>query len=110
MYLSGFEKDGVRYSSSEHYIQAKKAKLFNDDATQTKILNATSPYETKCLGAKVKQFDLDTWKCCAKDIVMMAVTSKFQQNATMTEMLKKKQWESKLWKLVEIICAVQVCH
>ena len=96
MYLSGFEKDGVRYSRSEHYIQAKKAELFNDDVTETKILNATLPYEAKCLGAKVKQFDLDTWKHCAKDIAVTAVRSKFQQNATMTEMLKKKQWESKL--------------
>ena len=32
MYPAGFDRDGIQYKSSEHYIQAMKAETFNDDA------------------------------------------------------------------------------
>ena len=55
MHAYGFEKDGVYCNSSEHYIQAKKAELFDDDVSKTKILGTSSPFEAKQLGSHVKK-------------------------------------------------------
>ena len=46
----------------EQYIQSEKAKLFDDDISQAKIMGEVNPYKMKKLGAKVKKFNMDKWR------------------------------------------------
>ena len=75
-----FSVDNVTYYSSEQYIQSKKANLFNDDATEQKIMLTNSPYEAKKLGNKVANYNEQTWKENAEQIALKGVFEKFRQN------------------------------
>lgn len=44
---SAFTVDGVKYATAEHWMMAKKAQLFGQDAMIEKILAAKSPAEAK---------------------------------------------------------------
>ena len=59
MYQSQFVADYVYYGPNEHYIQAKKTELFNDDVQVAKIHNANSPFEAKRLHGRVCNFNID---------------------------------------------------
>ena len=78
MHLYGFELNGVYYKSCEHYIQAKKAELFNDDAIKSKILNEKSLFEAKRLRSKVRNYNHDDWKTKATGIATDAVAAKLE--------------------------------
>ena len=79
MYQSPFLADNVYYQSSEHYIQAKKAELF-DDVQVVKILNTSSPFEAKRLGGRMHNLNIDKWSKNAKDIATQGVIEKFRSN------------------------------
>lgn len=46
----------ARFSSSEQYMMAMKARLMRDTATYEKIMASTSPGEAKGLGRSVENF------------------------------------------------------
>lgn len=74
------------YNCAEMYMMARKARLFNDKETYTKIRNTKSPKEQKQLGREVKRFDFDIWNKHCQDIVYEGNLAKFSQN----EWLKQK--------------------
>lgn len=51
-----FEIDGIVYHTTEQYMMATKAKLFNDDEIFDEIMKAYSPAEYKKLGRKIRGY------------------------------------------------------
>lgn len=82
-----FEIDGVKYNTTEQYMMASKARLFDDEETFNEIMNAKSPNEYKKLGRKVKGFDANLWDEKKMDIVVAGNKAKFVQNPDLKEFL-----------------------
>lgn len=82
-----FEVDGVKYIFAEQYMMAGKARLFNDQKTLQKILEATEPNTCKYLGRQVKNFDSKVWdeNCCK--IVIEGNLAKFSQDKYLKQQL-----------------------
>jgi ribA/ribD-fused uncharacterized protein len=88
-YESGFEIDGITYPTAEHYMMAKKAKLFNDLDTHRKIIGASHPGQAKKYGRNVRGFDERTWGDQRFEIVVRGNLAKFSQNKPLGEFLLK---------------------
>ena len=88
-WISDFTVDGTTYSSAEHWMMAKKAKLFDDEQTLEKILLCKSPAEAKKLGRQVKDFDPLVWDDYKFEIVKTGNVYKFQKNETLKDYLLK---------------------
>ena len=82
-----FEIDGIQYHTTEQYMMASKARLFGDENTFAEIMNATTPFEYKKLGRKVKGFDATIWDEKKLDIVVEGNKAKFSQNPNLEEFL-----------------------
>ncbi len=82
-----FEIDGVKYNTTEQYMMASKARLFDDEETFNEIMNAKSPNEYKKLGRKVKGFDANLWDEKKMDTVVAGNKAKFVQNPDLKEFL-----------------------
>lgn len=82
-----FEENGMSYKTSEHYMMAGKAKLFNDLETLEQILRAETPNQAKSLGRKVKNFDPQLWDEQKYEIVKQGNLLKFSQNEKFKEFL-----------------------
>jgi ribA/ribD-fused uncharacterized protein len=72
-----FEADGVRFSSAEHYMMWRKARLFGDEDTAARILEAGHPNQAKALGRTIAGFDEETWSRERFAIVTAASRAKF---------------------------------
>lgn len=79
-HMSSFTVEGVRFTCAEQFMMYKKAELFGDKTAMGKILEATTPYEHKGLGRKVKNFVESTWNQKCKDFVYEGNYHKFTQN------------------------------
>ena len=77
---STFVIDDIAYQTAEHWMMAAKARLFGDDESLAKILEATDPKTAKALGRTVKNFDDDDWKANARRLVTEGNLAKFGQN------------------------------
>lgn len=82
-----FECDGIRYATTEHFMMAGKARLFEDHETLTRILAAPSAGEAKKLGRLVRNFDEGRWKRACRDIVVRGNLAKFSQHPALKEHL-----------------------
>lgn len=82
-----FTVDGVVYWSTEHWMMAHKALLFEDYKTHSKIIKATSPAEAKKLGREVMGFDEQIWLANRYEIVINGNIHKFNQNPQFAEYL-----------------------
>lgn len=71
---------GVFYNCSEQFMMHKKALLFGDEETASKILATLSPLSQKSLGRQVSGFDGETWERWARPIVYEGCHYKFTQN------------------------------
>ncbi|MBK8604861.1 MAG: NADAR family protein [Saprospiraceae bacterium] len=87
-WLSRFEEEGLFYSSSEQYMMAKKALLFEDMEIFHRIMEANSPAEAKDLGRKIRNFDENVWNEHRYDIVVKGNLLKFSQNEAIGRFLK----------------------
>ena len=87
MYPATFTLDGQEFSSTEQYLQSKKASLFDDDQSEAKILNTQSPYEAKRIGNNIKNFNEQKWQSSAFDIAVRGVYEKFHQNTVLGDRL-----------------------
>ena len=81
-----YKVDNVHYLCTEQQIQGEKAKLFNDDVAESRIMAATSPYIMKSIGSRIRNFNKDTWAEKAPDVAYRSLLHKFSQN----ERLKNK--------------------
>lgn len=79
--------DGTSYNCCEQFMMAKKALLFGDLETQSKIMATTSPKEQKQLGREVVNFDAGFWDLHKFAIVWMANFLKFSQHPDLKERL-----------------------
>ncbi len=74
-----FEVDGLTYTSAEQYMMASKARLFGDEPTLARILEASSPADVKQLGREVTPFDARRWADASFDAVVRGNVAKFSQ-------------------------------
>lgn len=81
------EINGIQYHTTEQYMMASKAHLFGDEDTLNEIMNATTPFEYKKLGRKVKGFEPSLWDEKKLDIVVEGNKAKFGQNPELKEFL-----------------------
>ena len=82
-----FTVDGIIYKSTEHWMMAKKAVLFNDQECLEKIISANKPAEAKKLGRQVKNFDETLWNEHRFEIVKSGNLHKFSQHEKFAEYL-----------------------
>ena len=79
--------DGIKFPTSEHYIQYTKSITFGDKATAIKILNANTPADCKALGWKISNFDKEKWDENAKALCIGGIRAKFFQNKKLLDTL-----------------------
>jgi ribA/ribD-fused uncharacterized protein len=84
---SVFKIDGVEYNCAEQYMMAKKALLFNDFESLSKIMGTSDPREQKALGKKVSGFDKKMWETYCRKYVYDGNYAKFTQNPKMLKEL-----------------------
>lgn len=79
-YSTRFKINGHTYTTSEQYMMAQKALLFNDLFIYEAILNADTPRESQKLGRKVQGFNQSIWNSNKFKIVVQGNLAKFSQN------------------------------
>jgi ribA/ribD-fused uncharacterized protein len=84
---AGFEVDGQRYPTAEHFMMAEKARLFGDEGARRRILASRTPAEAKKLGRTVQAFDDATWERARFETVVQANEAKFSQNLALRDYL-----------------------
>ncbi|WP_394749976.1 NADAR family protein [Spongiimicrobium salis] len=84
-----FEENGIIYQSTEHYMMAGKAKLFNDHEMLQKIMESKHPAEAKKYGRMVRNFDAIEWENHRCRIVIHGNFLKFSQHAELKDFLFK---------------------
>jgi hypothetical protein len=86
-YDCDFVVDGYIYHTAEQYMMCQKAKLFGDEDTFQRILQANHPNEFKSLGRLVKGFDQTIWDREKFNIVVEGNLAKFEQNESLKKFL-----------------------
>jgi len=86
-YPASFNVGDFSYQSAEHYMMAEKARVFGDEQSRLKIIEATSPNEAKALGRKVRGFSEELWVTHRIDIVLAGNLAKFTQNEELKQFL-----------------------
>jgi ribA/ribD-fused uncharacterized protein len=90
-YRAPFTSDGITYPTTEHYMMAKKALLFEDTQTYQEILHVNSPKEAKTLGRKVNGYIDEIWKEHRQNIVITGNEAKFSQHPELKQFLLSTQ-------------------
>ena len=75
-----FSENGIVYKTAEHYMMARKARLFKDGEMLEKIIASKSAAEAKKFGRSVRNFDQYVWEKNRSDIVIQANYLKFSQH------------------------------
>ena len=88
---SPFTVDNVIYKTSEHYMMAHKALLFDDKTNFEKIINSNKPGEAKEFGRQVLNYDDQVWNENKSDIVKLGNIHKFNQNSIIADYLLKTE-------------------
>jgi len=76
-----------KYNSSEQYMMAEKARVFDDPENKKNIMDLDDPFEMKRLGRKIKNFDGEEWNKVKYSIVLNGNYYKFSQNKEMRDFL-----------------------
>lgn len=82
--------DGKKYTSTEHYFMAEKAKFFADARTYDKIMLAGKGRDArrvKELGREVNPFDEQAWMIESPRIMLEANLLKYDQNSNLKKVL-----------------------
>ena len=82
------DKEGNVFHSSEQWYQYQKALEFRDTETATNIKNSSTPLECYQLGKTVRNFNMRQWSLKAKQVMLEAVSAKFEQNPYTQKHLK----------------------
>jgi ribA/ribD-fused uncharacterized protein len=80
---SPFTVDEVRYATAEHWMMARKARLFGDTEAEDRAVGAPNPALAKRAGRLVRDFDESVWERERFAIVVEGSVHKFGQNATL---------------------------
>ncbi len=102
---SPFTINNIRYPTTEHYMMAEKARLFNDEICHEKILSSPHPAAAKKIGRQIKQFDEEIWIQNRFEFVFQGNKAKFSQNSelktfllnTKTRILVESSPVDKIW-------------
>lgn len=86
---SPFTINGLTYKTSEHWMMAQKALLFDNQEIFRRIIECDKPNEAKELGRQIIGFDEIVWKNNRFNIVCLGNIHKFNQNQAMGEYLLK---------------------
>lgn len=84
---SPFKLESITYATTEHYLMAAKAALFDDHERLEAIRATDDPGKAKNLGRQVVGFDNATWEANRWDIMETACRAKFEQNSDMGSFL-----------------------
>lgn len=76
-----FVVDGTAYRSAEHWMMARKARLFGDKDMAEQIVAAPNPSEAKKLGRQVRGFDEPMWNRERFELVVQGNMAKFGQHS-----------------------------
>ena len=79
-YPASFTYDGVQYISIEQFIQASKAKYFEDVDTYNQIMGCSTSLECKRASRLIRNVDVDRWELVAGNICQPGIRAKFLQN------------------------------
>lgn len=82
-----FTVDGVQYSSTEQFMMAGKARIFEDQQALEQIMATGQPDKVKRLGRRVRQFDQATWERARFEIVSAGNIAKFGQDSALRRYL-----------------------
>ena len=63
-----FEVVGIKYHSSEQFIQHMKARFFEDKKSAEAILHAATPRECKQLSKGIVNYNYESWANMAKEL------------------------------------------
>ncbi|MET9955692.1 NADAR family protein [Streptomyces sp. NPDC006339] len=74
---SPFEVEGVCYATAEHWMMARKARLFGDPEAEAAALAAPTPAQAKNAGRLVRGFDEAVWERERFEIVVAGSVHKF---------------------------------
>ncbi|MCH5187028.1 MAG: NADAR family protein [Oscillospiraceae bacterium] len=88
-YPCSFTQCGVNYYTTEQYMMAQKALLFDDRETYEKIMQADNPKAYKALGREIRGFNEDVWSLHKYGIVLQGNIAKFSQNPGLKDFLLK---------------------
>ncbi|MFI9614255.1 NADAR family protein [Streptomyces sp. NPDC052023] len=82
-----FTVDGVEYATAEHWMMARKARLFADAEGERRVLTSGHPAEAKKAGRLVRGFDGAVWERERFKIVAEGSFHKFAADAGLREFL-----------------------
>ena len=82
-----FELDGIRFHSSEQWIQYQKSIFAKDIDSCNKILASKTAIECKIISNQMKDLDIDAWNEIAKQKCKPGIVCKFRQNPRIMERL-----------------------
>ena len=82
-----FEVEGATYYTTEQFMMAQKALLFQDHEIYNQIQLATNPKEFKSLGRKICGFQEAVWDAHKYEIVLKGNKAKFSQNQALADFL-----------------------
>lgn len=87
-YDAGFNINGVRYPTAEHFMMAGKARLFGATDILEQVLASPAPDTVKALGRKIEGFDEAVWAQARYGLVVEGNRAKFSQNAVLGDFLR----------------------
>lgn len=82
-----FTAEGVEYATAEHWMMARKARLFGDVEAERRVIAATSPRQAKSAGRAVRGFDQQVWERERFAIVVEGSVRKFGHQGELREYL-----------------------
>lgn len=86
-HMVDFYVEGIKFSCAEMYMMAKKALLFDDINSYTKIMNTKHPRDMQLLGRQVKFYKQDIWDKYKYEIVYNGNYARFSQNTDQLDLL-----------------------
>ena len=81
------EIDGIKFHSSEQWIQYQKAKLFGDTEIEERILKSTKAIDCKRLAYKIEDYNEEDWKENIKRLCYRGLKAKFTQLEWLSRLL-----------------------
>jgi ribA/ribD-fused uncharacterized protein len=84
---SPFTVDGVEYRTAEHWMMARKARLFGDERAERLALDAPNPALAKKAGRLVRGFDEAVWERERFGIVVDGSVGKFASDGELRSFL-----------------------